>query len=332
MSIIELAFNNDKTLLTCGTTNGFIIYDLAPEVQKHSHTDKNGGVGLVKILNRTNISIIVGGGDKPFEPENKLFLWDDVTKKNAAEIDLKEGIRNAQIVQNNIIVILEKQLCVFDFKGYFIASKATYSNEYGLCKISDHNNVLTVVTLGLKRGEIAIWKPRKEYYKTIEAHLNGIQSLAISDDGLLVATSSEIGTNIHIYSTTTGKLLYKFRRGTRSAIVYDIAFDKLGTHIVCCSENGTVHIFDLYKSNEISKNVKSMLSPITPYIPDILGSSYLNSEWSYLQINVENRSRMICGFDEVGVLHIATYDGEYFRISGTKFNNVKRSKLHTNNV
>ena len=58
MKINNLAFNNDNSLLTCGANDGFYIYKLNP-IQKHIYTSTNQKINLMKILNRTNISIMV---------------------------------------------------------------------------------------------------------------------------------------------------------------------------------------------------------------------------------------------------------------------------------
>ena len=40
-------------------------------------TDLNGGIGIAQMVGRSNIMALVGGGDSPKWPTNKVILWDD---------------------------------------------------------------------------------------------------------------------------------------------------------------------------------------------------------------------------------------------------------------
>ncbi|SMN18963.1 similar to Saccharomyces cerevisiae YFR021W ATG18 Phosphoinositide binding protein required for vesicle formation in autophagy and the cytoplasm-to-vacuole targeting (Cvt) pathway [Maudiozyma saulgeensis] len=79
----------------------------------------------------------------------------------------------------------------------------------------------------------------------IEAHQNGIAALALSPDGLFLATASEKGTIIRIFNATTGFKLYQFRRGTYSTKIYSMSFSEDNQFLLACSSSKTVHIFKL---------------------------------------------------------------------------------------
>lgn len=324
MSILNLSYNQLGSHLVVGTDNGYIVYSLTPNIEKKMHVEKEGGVGLVKMLYRTNCLLLVGGGVNPFAPVTKVILWDDYRKSNIIEFDLKKPIRNAFIDNDNIIVIvLQKEIFLFKFEGSLISTRSTYSNDNGLCNITvDNSNKATIVTLGMKKGEVAIWRPHQDSCKCIQAHSSNIEAIAINKDATMIATGSEIGTIIRVFNTETCKQIYEFRRGTKSAKIYNITFNKDSTILACCSSNGTIHIFELYKDINTTKNTSSSLVGLKDYV------SYFGSQWGFKQIYIDSTAKMICSFDENNVLHISCIDGKYYRISGPNFDVIKQSNLH----
>ena len=188
MNILNLSFNNNISLLTCGIDDGFIIYKLYP-IQKHIQTSTGGGVGIVKILDKSNLLLLIGGGEKPFKKNNKISIWDIEKKEYNLEIDTKEEIKNAYLLRDkenisSIIIVSKNKIRMFNQYAVLVNSKDTYDNNDGLCGIS--NNV--IVTLGLKIGEIAIWDVNKDEYNTIQAHKKEISAIAIDKTGTLVAS------------------------------------------------------------------------------------------------------------------------------------------------
>ena len=182
-----------------------------------------------------------------------------------------------------------------------------------------------IVSVGSRKGEVSLWNIKHDAYKTIQAHSNSIEALAISRDGLKIATASESGTLINVYDTESCEKLFGFRRGTSSAKIYDIAFSWDCNYLACCSGNGTVHIFELYKKEGDTINTKSFLSGWKGYLPE-----YFGSFWSFKQHYLGTTSKMICDFDEKGILHVATFDGKYYKITGENYGDIKSDDLHYN--
>jgi autophagy-related protein 18 len=327
MSILNLAFNQQVSHLCGGIEDGYVIYELNPQIEKKIYNDKKGGVGYMKMLNKSNISAIVGGGENPFESPTSISLWDDLKQRESIKIDMVEPVTNVLIDKTKeelLVAILEKRVCMFDFNGKILNTKTTYCNTKGIGTMNYGSDKTVFVTLGTKKGEIALWKTNSDDYKTIEAHASNIDAVAINSQGTMVATASETGTLIKVFSVETGAKLFEFRRGSLTTKIYDLCFDKESNLLACCSANGTVHIFELCNDVEKTKNTTSVLSGVGDYV------SYFGSQWGFKQIPLNNTSKMICGFDENGVLHVATYDGKYYRISGNKYGTVTESELYTN--
>lgn len=325
MSINHLSFNNLSTNLTCCTDQGYIVYTLNPQLEKRRFMELNGSVGLAKIFNNTNMILLVGGCTKPFKSKDTFILYDQKTETTAIEIDMKEPIKNILITKSHIIVVLERKVLIFGWDGTLTDTKLTYSNPNGLCAVNATLNI--IVTLGTKKGDIAIWEYAHDNYKTIDAHLTNIEALTISNDGLLVATSSETGTLIRVYNTITKLLKYEFRRGTTGITIYDLAFNNSSSLLTCCSSHGTVHVFDL-PNDEMNKNTHSMFSGYANYLP-----GWFSSQWSFKQLRIGNTSKAICTFDDNNDIHVVTYDGSYFKIvcGNNEYSTFTQGNLHINN-
>lgn len=326
MSIRNIAFNQSVSSLSCCTDQGFIIFCLEPELQKKIYP-KIGGTGIMKFLNSSNIAVLVGGGDTPYRSRNKLILYDVKAKKSVFEVDLLQPIRNAHIKRNNVIAILDDRVCVFEFSGKLIGSRNTYLNEQGLCAVNSNDENPMIVTLGENKGELAIWYPVTEEIITIkDAHLSNIDAIATNRDGTLIASASEKGTLIRVFCTATHKIKYELRRGTFHAKIHDICFNKNSTRLACTSAHGTVHVFELADDVTTTKNTQSMFSSLSDYVPVV------GSQWSFKQGHIDSTDRTICGFDDDNILHVASFDGKYFKMCGKNdlYESIYQGTLHTN--
>ncbi|PVU86290.1 hypothetical protein BB560_005691 [Smittium megazygosporum] len=82
-----------------------------------------------------------------------------------------------------------------------------------------------------------------EAMSIIQAHKGSISCLAINSDGTLLATSSEKGTLVRVFSIPSFKKIAQFRRGTYSAAIHSITFNAKSTMIIVSSDSDTIHIF-----------------------------------------------------------------------------------------
>lgn len=322
MSIQNICFNQKASLMSVCTNNGYLIYNLSSKIEKIMQAEKHGGVGIMKMLHMTNISVLVGGGDNPFSPKSVAILWDDAKKKSVIDINVHEPVKNVLINRDKIVLVLQNKLCIFNYAGILLETKETYCNERGLCTMSLNDDVPIILTLGTKKGSVGIWNLNKDTFTEIDAHQSKIVALAITVDGSMIATASETGTVIKVYSSETGSLLYEFRRGTTSTQIYSLAFSQNNNFVACTSANGTAHIFELYRDVEKTKNTMSTFSGFKDYLP-----SYFGSQWGMKQVRLDSTVKSVCAFDETGNLHIATFDGTYYRVEHPEFSKVTKNKL-----
>ncbi|KAI9744956.1 MAG: autophagy protein [Claussenomyces sp. TS43310] len=95
----------------------------------------------------------------------------------------------------------------------------------------------------------------------VEAHRAPLSCIALNNDGTLLATASETGTIIRVFSVPRGLKLYQFRRGTYPTTIYSMSFNLSSTLLCVSSTSDTVHIFRLGGSSPADRPKSPSLSP-----------------------------------------------------------------------
>lgn len=105
-----------------------------------------------------------------------------------------------------------------------------------------------------------------EAVNVIEAHNSPLSCIALNNDGTLLATASEKGTIIRVFSIPDAQKLYQFRRGSIPARIYSMSFNSTSTLLCVSSATETVHVFRLgaprtSRSNSISSGPTTSVTP-----------------------------------------------------------------------
>lgn len=104
-------------------------------------------------------------------------------------------------------------------------------------------------------GEVLIYDATKlEAVNVIEAHNSPLSCIALNSDGTLLATASEKGTIIRVFSIPDAQKLYQFRRGSIPSRIYSMSFNSTSTLLTVSSATETVHIFRLGAPNTSRSN------------------------------------------------------------------------------
>ncbi|CAH8543400.1 unnamed protein product [Schistosoma turkestanicum] len=186
--------------------------------------------------------------------------------------------------------------------------------------------------------------------RQIIAHENPLASISLNRDGYLLATASQKGTLIRVFSTKDCSLLHELRRGTSQATITSLSFNKDSDLLCVTSERGTAHIFCLTKdclSN--SRNIPSIGGGSTNSSSSTSGSSTHNnnsprltkssgfgsgkffprslfSTTSHVRCVLETKFKAICAFSSVNpdTLIVLSADGSYYKYTFTVNGTVTR--------
>lgn len=160
------------------------------------------------MLFRCNILALVGGGDSPQYPLNKVMIWDDHQSRCIGELSFRSEVRGVRLRRDRIIVVLEQKIFVYNFSDLKLLHQIeTTSNPKGLCAVSQVAGSFVLVCPGLQKGQVRVEHYASKRTKFIMAHDSRIACFTLSQDGNLLATSSSKGTLVRIYNTHDGSLL-----------------------------------------------------------------------------------------------------------------------------
>lgn len=115
-------------------------------------------------------------------------------------------------------------------------------------------------------GEILIFDALKlEAINVVEAHKSPLSCIIFNSEGTTMATASDKGTIIRVFSIPDGHKLYQFRRGSMPSRIYSMAFNITTTLLCVSSASETIHIFKLGQDNmSTGDEPTSPISSATP--------------------------------------------------------------------
>jgi WD40 repeat protein len=121
----------------------------------------------------------------------------------------------------------------------------TCLNTEGLCALSSDPAISVLATPDKNKGQVKVTLYEKNDSKIIAAHTNSVSYMALNFSGSLLATASDKGTLIRLFSTENGQPVQEVRRGSDKAKIHCISFDRASSMIACSSDKGTIHIFNV---------------------------------------------------------------------------------------
>jgi autophagy-related protein 18 len=95
-------------------------------------------------------------------------------------------------------------------------------------------------------GEVLLFDAVKlEAVNVVEAHRSPLSCAMFNNEGTILATASDKGTIIRVFSVPDAHKLYQFRRGSMPSRIFSMAFNITSTLLCVSSASETVHIFKL---------------------------------------------------------------------------------------
>lgn len=279
-SMLFANFNQDFTCISVGTRKGYSITNCDPFGRVYSMND--GARGIVEMLFCTSLLALVGAADQPQSSPRKLQIVNTKRQSMICELLFPSAILAVKLNRKTLVIVLENEIYIYDISNMrlshvietppnpeaIVALSPSADNSY-LAYPSPVPSPNSIAQTGSSQppaastGDVVIFSTKSlTVANVIQAHKAPISFLSINSTGTLLATSSDKGTVIRVWSLPGVEKLYQFRRGTREAKIYSINFNIVSTLLAVSSAHDTVHIFKL--TSQKGGNKPQDKSPSSP--------------------------------------------------------------------
>jgi len=312
-SLLFANFNQDATCLSVGTSEGFKVCNTQPHFTEVYSQDL-GAVGICEMLFCSSLVAVVGARDDPSFSPRRLHIMNTKTKSTICELSFVTPILAVKMNKKRLVVIMETKIHIYDISSIKILHTIdTAPNPKGLCGLSpSEENCYLAYPGSTDKGTVVIFDALTlQVVNVVEAHKTVVSRLAINASGTLIATSSNKGTVIRVFSIPETKKVYQFRRGTYPAVVYSISFSYDSSLLCVSSETGTVHIF------KIDQLTSGSCTDVHTYLPTVV-----TDMWDTIPVRSFASLKVPAGIENVCALNpanslvmIATADGSFLYYS-----------------
>lgn len=276
-------FNQDFTCISVGTRKGYSITNCDPFGRVYTMND--GARGIVEMLFCTSLIALVGAADHPQSSPRKLQIVNTKRQSMICELLFPSSILAVKLNRKTLVIVLENEIYIYDISNMrllhviettpnpeaIVALSPSSDNSYLAYPSPVPSPTSAVSTTsppaasGSQSGDVLIFSTRTlSVANVIQAHKSPISFLSINSTGTLLATASDKGTVIRVWSIPGAEKLYQFRRGTREAKIYSINFNIVSTLLAVSSAHDTVHIFKLGPQKSSGPSQSGVSSPSSP--------------------------------------------------------------------
>ncbi|OWZ42760.1 autophagy-like protein 18 Atg18 [Cryptococcus neoformans c8] len=276
--LLSCNFNQDYSCIAVGHKKGYTILNCDPFGKVHSNNDQ-GSTGIVEMLFCTSLVALVGAAEnQPSNSPRKLQIVNTKRQSTICELIFPTSVLAVKMNRKRLIVVLENEIYIYDISTMkLLHTIETGPNPNAVCALSSSSErsylaypspVPSASSTPLSSSAIPAPPPAPTTgdvllfdtisltaLNVIQAHKTPIASLALNSTGTMLATASDKGTVVRVFSVPDAKKLWQFRRGSSSARIFSINFNLMSTLLAVSSDTSTIHIYRLASSRKGGKDV-----------------------------------------------------------------------------
>ncbi|KAF7652419.1 hypothetical protein LDENG_00097120 [Lucifuga dentata] len=241
------SFNQDSTSLALGTKTGYKLFSLTT-VEKLDcihESAESPDVYIVERLFSSSLVVVVSSATP-----QRMNIYHFKKGTEICNYSYPDAILAVRLNRQRLVVCLEESIYIHNIKDMKLLRTllSTPSNPSGLCALSvNHSNSYLAYPGNATMGEIVVYDTNNLSTVTmIPAHDSPLAALTFNASATKLASASERGTVIRVFSIPEGLRLFEFRRGMKRYVtISSLSFSPDGQFLCASSNTETVHIFKL---------------------------------------------------------------------------------------
>lgn len=318
------SFNQDSTSLALGTRTGYKLFSLTT-VEKLDciNESETPEVYIVERLFSSSLVVVVSAATP-----QRMNIYHFKKGTEICNYSYPSSILAVRLNRQRLVVCLEESIYVHNIKDMKLLKTllSTPSNPSGLCALSiSHSSSYLAYPGSATIGEIVLYDASSLSTVTmIPAHDSPLAALAFNSSATKLASASERGTVIRVFSVPEGLRLFEFRRGMKRYVdISSLSFSPDGQFLCASSNTETVHIFKLEQLGPSGEDeaaswtayVGKMFSAASSYLPAPV-SGMMSQDRAFATVHLLSSGRRnVCSLvtiQKLPRLLVATADGQLF--------------------
>jgi autophagy-related protein 18 len=261
-----------------GTSRGFRIFSTEPFANIHDGRD----AGYITIAEMLFSTALVATVSTP----RRVEINHTQRGLKLCDMSFATAVLAVRLNRKRLVVVLEDEIYLYDIQtlklmhtletspnpAAIVALSPSTDNCYLACPLPQKaapqaqapahappNSTHVPPTT----GEVLLFDAiRNVQINVVEAHLSPLSCISFNYEGTMMATASDKGTIVRIFSVPDGHKLYQFRRGSMPSRIISMAFNVTSSLLCVSSATETVHIFKLGVPHSQQHSVDS--APTSP--------------------------------------------------------------------
>ncbi|CAL8283643.1 unnamed protein product [Merluccius merluccius] len=275
--LICASFNQDTTSLSIGTKMGYRLFSVT-SVDKMDSIHEGvecPDVYIVERLFSSSLVVVVS-----LSTPRRMNVYHFKKGTEICNYSYSNNILSVRLNRQRLVVCLEESIYIHNIKDMKLLKTLlnTPSNPTGLCALSvNHGNSYLAYPGSATNGEIIVYDGNNLSDVTmIPAHDSPLAAVTFNTSGTKLASASEKGTVIRVFTVPEGQKLFEFRRGMKRYVsISSLSFSADGQFLCASSNTETVHIFKLeqHPTNQEEESptwsayVGKMFTAASTYLP-----------------------------------------------------------------
>ncbi|KAF7697801.1 WD repeat domain phosphoinositide-interacting protein 1 isoform X1 [Silurus meridionalis] len=319
------SFNQDSTSLAVGTKEGYKLFSVTAvdKLECIHESAENPDVYIVERLFSSSLVVVVC-----HSMPRRMNVYHFKKGTEICNYSYSNSILAVRLNRQRLVVCLEESIYIHNIKDMKLLKTLlnTPSNPSGLCALSiNHSNSFLAYPGSSTIGEIIVYDANNLNTVTvIQAHDSQLAAITFNASGTKLASASERGTVIRVFSIPEGQRLFEFRRGMKRYVnISSLSFSPDAQFLCASSNTETVHIFKLEQHGHSGEEenpswsayVGKMFSAASSYLPSqVSGMMSQDRAFATVRLNTHGHKHTctLTTIQKLPRLLVASSEGQLF--------------------